>query len=65
MSKERPKEVSSWMTVLAVDAMHFYAAKQALVRATEATKAIGKAEMAVLATRKASTGSTNSTRLAS
>jgi hypothetical protein len=36
-----------WMTVLAVDAMYFDAAKRALSRANAATKAIDKAEMRV------------------
>src|SRR6266849_4801087 len=36
-----------WMTVLAVDAMYFHAAKKALKRAVVATKTIDKAEMRV------------------
>ena len=36
-----------WMTVLAVDAMYFHAAKEALKRAVAATKAIDKAEIRV------------------
>ncbi len=36
-----------WMTVLAVDAMYFHGAKEALKRAAAATKAIDKAEMRV------------------
>lgn len=36
-----------WMTVLAVDAMYFHAAKEALKRAVVATKTIDKAELRV------------------
>jgi hypothetical protein len=36
-----------WMTVLAVDAMYFHAARQAFKQAGEATKAIEKAELRV------------------
>jgi hypothetical protein len=36
-----------WMTVLAVDAMYFHAAKEALTRAARATKEIKKAEVRV------------------
>lgn len=38
----------TWMTVLAVDAMYFHAAKEALVRAAGVTKGIDKAEMRVV-----------------